>query len=311
MTLGFDGNFYGTTGGSGSGFGTVFKVTYNRIFSVLHTFSGTDGSYSEAPLVVGNNGNLYGTTYVGGSSDNGTVFMITTNGTFTNLHDFNGVDDGGSPWGAMVQAPDGNLYGTTYGGGAGGGGTVFMISPGGHTFRTLHYFTGGSDGGSPHGPLVVGTDGNLYGTTAFGGASNSGVIFEITPQGVLTVLHSFDTPVEGGRYPTLMQHTSGVFYGTTYADGTSASGTVFSLSKGLGPFVTTVPSGRGIGEKVLILGQRLTGATLVTFNGVSAAFTVNSDTEITATVPASATKGFVQVTTPSGTLSTKVIFLVP
>jgi uncharacterized repeat protein (TIGR03803 family) len=306
VTLGPDGNFYGTTGGDGSGasgFGNVFKVTYNGTFTVLHTFSGTDGTAPTSPLVLGNNGNLYGTTIRGGTSGNGTVFMIAPNGTFTNLHNFDGVTDGGGPSGAMVQGPDGNLYGTTLS-------SVFMISPGGHTFKTLYSFTiDGANGSAPNGPLVVGTDGNFYGTTFAGGASDSGVIFEITPRGVLTVLHSFGAK-EGGTYPTLMQHTNGTFYGTTFADGTSAEGTLFSLSTGLGPFISTVPPMRGIGSRVLILGQDLTGATSVTFNGVAAAFTVNSDTEITAIVPVGATKGFVRVTTASGTLSTKVVFVV-
>jgi uncharacterized repeat protein (TIGR03803 family) len=165
--------------------------------------------------------------------------------------------------------------------------------------------------------LVLGADGNFYGTTSGSGQNGQyGTLFEITASGILTTLHTFDG-ADGGNYPTLMQDTNGIFYGTTSEFGANNNcppingcGTVFSLSTGLGPFVTTVPTRHGIGARVLILGQGLTGATSVTFNGVPAQFTVNSDTEITTSVPAGATTGYVKVTTPSGTLSTKVIFVV-
>jgi len=215
-----------------------------------------------------------------------------------------------------VQAANGYLYGTTSQGGVSGNGTVFLISPGGRTFQKLYDFTGGSDGSGPTTGLVLGADGNFYGATHLSAAAcDCGTIFEITPQGVLTTLHTFDGS-DGGNWPTLMQATSGTFYGTTLSFGANNNcpengcGTAFSLSTGLGPFVAAVPPSRGIGARVLILGQGLTGTTSVTFNGVTAQFTVNSDTEITTFVPVGAKAGYVQVTTPAGTLSTKVLFVV-
>jgi uncharacterized repeat protein (TIGR03803 family) len=319
LTLGPDGStFYGTTSEgwvASNEFGTVFKITPTGTLTVLHAFDNTDGAYPAGALVVGTNGNLYGTTSTGGSDGAGTVFEITPEGTLTTLHAFNETD-GSDPNGGLVQAADGNFYGTTYEGGRYGEGTVFVISPGGRVFQTLYDFTGGSDGGTPT-ALVLGADGNLYGATSGDGQGDSyGTLFEITPAGVLTTLHTFDG-TDGGNLPTLMQHTNGTFYGTTREFGANKNcppangcGTVFSLSTGLGPFITAVPPRRGIGARVLILGQGLTGATSVTFNGVSASFTVNSDTEITTFVPAGATHGNIQVTTPTGTLSTKVIFVV-
>lgn len=318
LTLGPDGSFYGTAEFTGSGCGSVFKITPTGTLTVLHTFDCVEGVSPAAPLLLGTNGNFYGTTQTGGQGPQpeGTVFKITSGGTITTLHNFNATD-GGYPAGALVEGADGNFYGVTTSGGSPGFGTVFVISPDGNTFHTLYNFNGQADGISPT-ALVLGADGNFYGaTSAPVGVESNATLFEITPAGVLTTLHTFDGTRDMGVVVTLMQHTNGTFYGTTSQLGannncppSNGCGTVFSLSTGLGPFVTAVPPRRGIGAKVLLLGQSFTGATSVTFNGVSAAFTVNSDTEITTTVPAGATKGFVQVTTPSGTLSTKVIFLI-
>jgi uncharacterized repeat protein (TIGR03803 family) len=316
MTLGSDGNFYGITLGGGSGYGTIFKITPQGTFTLLHAFDGTDGASPFGSLIQGVNGDFYGTTEMGGLNGFGTVFVITHGGTLTTIHNFNETD-GSTPEGALVQVANGNLYGTTFAGGPSGAGTIFVISPGGRTFQTLYNFTGGVDGGNPNTGLVLGNDGNFYGgTSAGGGGSNTGELFEVTPSGVVTGLAALNGTESGGRFPTLMQATTGTFFGTTYEFGgysckpLGGCGTTFSLSTGLGAFVTAVPSSRGIGARVIILGQGLTGATSVTFNGVTAAFTVTSDTEITTSVPTGAKTGSVQVTTPTGTLSTKVAFVV-
>ncbi len=328
LTLGSDGNFYGTTygstkpGASGPVYGNIFKISPNSgyEFTVLHTFSYADGAYPIAPLVLGRNGNLYGTTPQGGTYDAGTVFMITTGGTFTSLYSFGNPRTGAaSPRGALVQAADGNFYGTTPGGGQvcdidqTSLGTIFLIGPSGNTEQTLYdFFNDCTHGSSPDTGLLLGEDGNFYGG-ASGIVSNddfaNAILFEITPKGVLTTLYDFGY----STYPTLMQATNGTFYGATTGSFPYAGQvpTVFSLSTGLGPFITTIPPSRGIGAKVFILGQGFTGTTSVTFNGVSAEFTVNSDTQITTFVPAGAKTGHVQVTTPTGTLSTKVVFVVP
>jgi uncharacterized repeat protein (TIGR03803 family) len=172
--------------------------------------------------------------------------------------------------------------------------------------------------------LVQATDGELYGTTLYGGANctfapgGCGTIFKITPNSSLTVLYSFCAQVgcTDGVYPvtTLAQATNRDFYGTT-AGGNCAStgicGTVFSLSVGLGPFVETQTSSGKVGAAVTILGTDLTGATSVTFNGVPAVFTaISTGTAISTTVPTGATTGTVQVVTPGGTLSSNVPFRV-
>src|SRR5277367_4076965 len=151
-----------------------------QTFATLVNFDGTDGANPEAGLVQATNGEFYGTTSEGGANGIGTVFKITSKGTLTTLHSFDGSTDGEFPVAGLVQAPNGDFYGTTEIGGANGGGTVFKITGGG-TLTTLHSFDGGADGGSPFGGLVQATDGNFYGTTVSGGANGQGgTIFKIT-----------------------------------------------------------------------------------------------------------------------------------
>jgi uncharacterized repeat protein (TIGR03803 family) len=160
--------------------------------------------------------------------------------------------------------------------------------------------------------VVPANDGNLYGTVNSVGTSG-GNLFKITPSGTLTTLYSFceQSGCPDGNNPVaLVQTTDGNFYGTTNTGGAHGDGTVFSLSTGLGPFVETLPTSGKVGRRVGILGTDLTGATSVTFNGTAATFTVVSHSLITATVPAGATTGEVQVVTPSGTLSSNVAFRV-
>jgi len=190
-----------------------------------------------AGLVQASDGNLYGTT----AYDNtlGTVFRITTNGALTTLHFFYGGSDGGYPQAGLVQASDGNLYGTTEFGGvanwyAGSGGTVFRITTNG-ALTSLYSFTGGNDGGNPLAGLVQASDGNLYGTTFYGGNTNLngygyGTVFRITTNGVETVLYSFTGEGDGGNpVAGLVQASDGKLYGTTEYGGTNGYGTIFAL----------------------------------------------------------------------------------
>jgi uncharacterized protein (TIGR03437 family) len=158
------------------------------------------------------------------------------------------------------------------------------------------------------------TDGNFYGITAVGGANADGTIFEITPSGTFTTLHSFCSQdgCKDGKQPApgLVQATDGSFYGITTAGGGRGFGTIFRLSVGLSPFVNTLPTSGSVGAAVQILGTDLTGSTSVTFNGTATVFTVVSPTLISTAVPAGAATGVVQVTTPSGTLLSSVAFLV-
>lgn len=319
LTRGTDGDLYGTAAWYGTtlGAGGIFKLNSSGALTTVHQFQVTDGAHPLAPLLLASDGNFYGTTSGQcGRCGDGTIFKLSPDGTLVTLHTFKG-SDGSNPEAGLVEGRDGDLYGTTVNGGSYanctyveiGCGTVFQITRTG-TFTSLHSFDG-KDGANPYGGLVLGTDGNFYGTTAnyteVGGGS--GTIFKITPDGTLTTLHAFQGT--DGQFPFagLMQATDGNFYGTTLMGG-RGFGTVFKLSVGLGPFVTTVPAFAAVGSSVAILGTNLTGATKVTFDGVEATFTVESATEITATVPSGAKTGIVEVTLPGGTLKSNVVFYV-
>jgi uncharacterized repeat protein (TIGR03803 family) len=238
LVQGADGNFYGTTIAGGQfDVGNIFRMTSSGILTPIHTFTnGTDGANPEAALIMGSDGNFYGTTDNGGTNGAGTVFKVSASGLFTTLYSFktNNID-GQHPEAALVQGSDGNFYGTTSSGGASHAGTFFQITPAG-ALTNLHTFTGsGSDGSEPTAPLILGPDGNFYGTTAYGGIyAGSGTVFRITPQGVWTNLHSFSYNGTNGNLPwaALVLGTDGNFYGTTYGGGTFGYGTVFMMTPG-------------------------------------------------------------------------------
>jgi uncharacterized repeat protein (TIGR03803 family) len=310
-----DANLYGATSYGGAncapyGCGTVFKITPSGKLTTLHNFDSTDGS-NPWGAVQATDGNFYGTTSGGGANGQGTVFKITPTGTLTTLYSFcpqTGCTDGSYASEGLVQATDGNFYGTTWFGGANNDGTVFKITARG-TLTTLHSFDKFTDGFTPRGGVVQGTDGNFYGSVDNGDPHNEGTVFKITATGTLTTLHSFRGT--DGRFPFAapVQATNGNFHGTTTRGGANLRGTVFSLTVGLGPFVKTLPTSGKVGGKIVILGNHLKGATSVTFNGTPAFFTA-SDTEIKTTVPSGATTGFVKVTTPKRTLKSNVVFRV-
>jgi uncharacterized repeat protein (TIGR03803 family) len=233
LVQGADGNFYGTAsaGGTGGGWGTIFKITPGGTFSSVYSFTGVaDGGFPYAELVQGVDGSFYGTTLEGGiSKDWGTVFKITPGGLLNSLHSFTGGADGGSPEATLVQGVDGRLYGTTSEGGTGSG-TVFAISTNGG-FVTLYTFTGGSDGGFPYAGVIQAGDGNLYGTTAYGGQYDNGTIFKITTNGAPTTLYSFTGGSDGSSpVAALIQASDGNLYGTTAYGGTYGDGTVFQIT---------------------------------------------------------------------------------
>jgi uncharacterized repeat protein (TIGR03803 family) len=315
LALGSGGNYYGTTEtGGANNAGTVFSVTPLGAFTLLHSFSGTDGSNpSGAGLMLGPDGALYAVTSQGGALGYGTIFKITPSGAFKTIYNFDGTH-GANPYGTLLLASDGNVYGTTSRGGDFNQGTVFKLTPAG-VVTFLHRFD--PNEGSPATGLVQATDGNLYGTTAYGGALGYGTIFSITTGGTFAVLYNFDNVHGANPYGGLMQHTNGKLCGTTTYGGIFTNcglggcGTVFSFDMGLGPFVKFLIPYGNVGSVGQILGNGLTGATAVSFNGVPAAsFKVILDTYMTATVPAGATTGPVTVTTPTGTLTSNVNFTV-
>ncbi|MCP4814034.1 MAG: Ig family protein, partial [Planctomycetaceae bacterium] len=197
MVQGNDGDFYGTTHLGGIGYGTAFKITPGGELTTLVQFTGVEGP-SSAALVLGSDGTFYGTTAEGGADNQGTIFRMTAEGVLTTLVEFSGTgaaDVGAFPDGALVLSSGGDFYGTTNRGGFDGNdvGTVFRLTPEG-TLTTLVDFAargGGGVGGSPAAALVLGDDGNFYGTTEFDGATDSGTVFKITPAGVATRLVEF------------------------------------------------------------------------------------------------------------------------
>ena len=270
LVIGRDGKLYGTTafGGIGpclayghTGCGTVFTlqnpVTFCHtsycpwIETPLYKFSGgADGSnpYGGA-LVFDQAGNVYGTTYAGGTGS-GVVYKLTPAGsgwTESVLYTFAGGSDGASPWAGVTLDQAGNLYGTTAAGGAFGGGTVYELSPSGSgwTKRTLHSFQQQQDGGNPYAGVILDPAGNLYGATQYGGSGGGGTVFEMSPSGdswIFTTLYSFIGSGGGhakGPVADLVMDAGGNLYGTTGGDGTYRFGSVFKLTHGGGGWTYT------------------------------------------------------------------------
>ncbi len=260
LVEGTDGNFYGTTfnGGVNNGGGSVFKITPSGVETTLYSFCAqincTDGAFPYAGLVQGSDGNFYGTASAGGANRGGTVFTITPTGTLTTLYNFcmqTNCTDGLTPFAGLVQATDGNFYGTTQQGGnvntggqicPGGCGTVFKITPTGILTTVYNNFcsqTNCADGGVPYAGVIQGSDGNFYGDTLAGGnvgcsGAGCGTAFKLTPAGMLTTLYRFCSQQNctDGDWPvgTLVQRSDGNLYGTTSLGGIADYGTIFKLS---------------------------------------------------------------------------------
>ena len=225
------GNLYGTTEFGGmAGQGVVFELSPAGSETVLYSFTGgADGDSPSGGVIRDSSGNLYGTTETGGTTGAGVVFMLSPAGVETVLYSFTGEADGGYPNGPLLRDSSGNLYGTAKVGGTAGQGVVFMVSAAGSE-TALYSFTGGADGGSPQAGLISDPDGGLYGTTLFGGAAGSGVVFELSPANVETVLYSFTGGADGGLpFGGVARDPAGNLYGTTFGGGTAGVGVVFKL----------------------------------------------------------------------------------
>jgi uncharacterized repeat protein (TIGR03803 family) len=236
-----DGNFYGTTNEGGlHSRGTVFKMASDGTLNTLYNFQFTAGQHPAGGLVWATTGNFYGTTSFGGAHQNGAIFTSTPQGSLRTTYSFcgqTGCPDGQAANDGLIQATDGNFYGTTPAGGANKFGTVFKMTPAG-TLTTLYTFcskTNCADGATPNVTLVQGTDGNIYGTTEQGGAHSAGTVFKVSPKGVFVTLHSFCETLacKDGSNPQggLVLATDGSLYGTTTASGASSRGTIFQITE--------------------------------------------------------------------------------
>jgi uncharacterized repeat protein (TIGR03803 family) len=253
VTIGSDGNLYGTTSTGGQhGAGTVYKLSppasVCKAFlcpwteTLLYQFTGgADGGTPDAAVIFDRVGNLYGTTGGGGTGDNGVVFKLTPSGsgwTESVLYSFAGSPDGAGPFSAVTFDNSGNLYGTTTGGGTGFG-TVYQLTPSGSgwTEKVLYAFQNSDDGAIPYAGVVLDPDGNLYGATFYDGAHDGGAIFELMPSNGSWIFSVIYSPLVGlgGPAGTLARSSTGTLYGTLFSGGGEGCsgygcGSVFQLS---------------------------------------------------------------------------------
>jgi uncharacterized repeat protein (TIGR03803 family) len=344
---GSDGNLYGVAQTQGAnGFGTIFKMTTAGVVTVLHSFDAVDGENPYYPLIQASDGNFYGVANGGTGDGAGVIFKITPSGTYTVLHNFVMATEGGNPSSSLVQATDGKLYGVTPSWGPLNGGTIYSITTSG-TFSVLYSFDGTdvTNGYEPSSPLKQNTNGKLYGETYYGGTATvcnifgCGVIYSLDMGLKAFVSLESTSGKEGVKVNILGQgftSTSVVKFGGTTATAVTRSGSTFltatvpaaaltaSVTVATGkttltssqtfkvtPTQTTfAPPSGPVGTSVTITGTGLLQTSKVTFNKVSATFTVVSDTEVTATVPTGATTGKVALTTKGGSATSTTSFTV-
>jgi uncharacterized repeat protein (TIGR03803 family) len=341
LVQGSDGNLYGSaqfTGGKDSG--TIFKISTAGKFTLVHTFAGsTDGQRPISPLIQGTDGKFYGTTYAGGTNGQGVVFKMTSSGALTVIHNFLPATDGQGPEAALVQATDGNFYGVANNN-TGGTSSIYKVTSKG-VYSTLYLFNG-TVGTGPAAALVQHTDGTLFGDTTSGtGTGQSNGIFYSFSIGAKAFARltstSGDVGASVGIFGQGFSTTTGVTFGgvaaTTFTvvepgyitatvpvgaktgsvvveipSGNLTSSAQFKVLPTLASF--SPPSGP-VGTPVMIMGTGLTQTTKVTFGGVKAtAVTINSDSLVTATVPAGAKTGKIIVTTKGGSVTSKTSFTV-
>jgi uncharacterized repeat protein (TIGR03803 family) len=248
LAQGTDGNLYGTASEDGAhGYGSFFGITTEGALAADYSFDGTHGSGPWSAAILAPDGNFYGTTIGGGENNGapcrGTVYQMTSAGVVTRLHTFN-TTGGCAPYGPLVQAPNGEFYGTTaYGGSNSSGqildrGAIFSIDPGGQ-FTLMHSFDF-TDGAEPWAGLLRASNGELYGATRIGGTNTCteiygggcGTVFKITVKGEFTSLHSFDGTDGCGPITGMAQGSNGLIYGTTEACGAHGQGTIFQMTAG-------------------------------------------------------------------------------
>ncbi len=335
-----DGNLYGTTVfGGASGEGVVFRISPSGAFSVVYAFPGVDGNgfnasgtQPSAGLILASDGNLYGVAEHGGANGFGTVFSITLSGQFGVVHTFSAAStatasnlDGGLPTASLMQARDGNLYGTTSAIGAYGNGTIFRLSLQG-VFTTLYSFNGilpGAnefDGTNPAGPLVEGPDGTLYGTAAQGGAAGDGAVFGVSPSGVYSLLYSFGSTSVTGAGPSggLIFGADGNLYGLTvtipgFTESAGTAGTAYMLVSTSAPSLVNLAATPTSG----IIGAVFTLSWTSPSGSLCAFFTPSENSSVGATGSVTVSPGvagtfadFLTCGTPLGDANTYVLLTV-
>jgi len=235
VVLAPDGNFYiGLSAGGSSNDGTIVQLTPAGASTVLHNFSATDGANPGGNLAVGSSGLLFGGTGSGGSGSNafGTFFSISTAGTFKSLATFNTPGGDVGPHGRIIETTPGTFYGVTFSDGSDDFGSVFSATSSG-AVSTLYNFTNKTDERYPAGSVIQGSDGNFYGTTSdYNGSAQGGygVVYQLTPSGVVTILHAFDQSDGEAPSGTLVEGADGDFYGTAAYGGTSGYGVIYKIS---------------------------------------------------------------------------------
>lgn len=342
---GIDGNLYGTTVFGGSkNLGVVYKMTKAGKVTVLHNFVGypTDGCYPEGKLVQGSDGNFYGTTYKCGTHNaaGGTVFKISPSGTYTLLYSFCAASfctDGSQPLSGLVQATDNNFYGASSAGGTKNTGTLYKITPAGVHTSLYNFCDPSCNGFGPATPLILHTNGRFYGNTngnSLGGAvfyslnvalkpfvslvnwtSKVGKTVEILGQGF-----NGTTQVSFNGVPATFNNVSDTYMTAVVPAGATTGQvkvTTFTTSFNsdriflVTPQITSfTPTSGVVGGSVVITGISLTQTSKVTIGGKPATFTVNSDKQVTATVPAGAVTGNIGITTLGGAVSSAAKFAV-
>jgi uncharacterized repeat protein (TIGR03803 family) len=232
LTLGSDGNFYGTTQQGGTGAqGVIYKMTAAGVITILHNFNATtDGAFPWGPPILASDGNFYGTASGGGSLGNGIVYKITSSGTFTTIYKFD-VTHGFAPIASPTQGNDGYLYIPVSEGGTSFCGTVVQMTTSG-VINNTYDFPCGAGGSFPIGPLVQASDGNFYSTTQDGGTNGEGTIYQLTPSLTVNILHSFGSTFGDGTFPGagLLLATDGNYYGSTSDGGANGDGILFNTT---------------------------------------------------------------------------------
>jgi len=257
LVAGDDGSFYGTAPQQGAnGFGTVFRIATNGVFTTLVSFNNTNGAFPVDGLMLGQDGNFYGTTANGGSHVAGTVFRMTPAGALTTLFSFNNTN-GANPFGGLVEGSDGLFYGATAFGGTNlSFGTIFKITTNGvlTTLFNFHF----TDGEEPSSKMIRAPDGSLYGTTALGGSllndpssSGLGTVFRLTTNDLFTPLLQFQGTNGSNPGASLALGPDGNLYGSTANGGPGGGGTLFRIV--LTPLLTGIT--KGVNGNMVVTGS--------------------------------------------------------